>query len=76
MEMIRRVLAGFGAKLDDVVKVLAFYEGSASHATLHENLSIRSSSFSDPGPATTGVPFPHLAYQKMVIEIDVYAIKR
>ena len=38
------------------------------------NLPIRSSYFSDPGPATTGIPLPALAYDSMVIEIDIYAM--
>ena len=42
---------------------------------LHENLVIRSSFFPDPGPATTGIPLPALAYPDMVIEIDVFAMK-
>ncbi len=75
MEMIRRVLEGFGAGFDDVVKVLSCYEGKASAEVLHDNLSIRSACFTEPGPASTGVPFPALAYEGMVIEIDIYAIK-
>ena len=74
MDNIRKVLAGFGAGFDDVVKVLTFYEGAASADALHENLSIRSSCFTEPGPASTGVPFPALAYDGMVIEIDVAAM--
>ena len=30
--------------------------------------------FRDPGPATTGVPLPALAYESMVIEIDAFAM--
>ena len=30
--------------------------------------------FRDPGPATTGIPLPKLAYPRMVIEIDVFAM--
>jgi enamine deaminase RidA (YjgF/YER057c/UK114 family) len=74
MENIRRVLAGFGAGFDDVVKVTAFYEGGASADQLHKNLSVRSSCFTEPGPATTGIPVPFLAYEQMVIEIEVVAM--
>jgi enamine deaminase RidA (YjgF/YER057c/UK114 family) len=74
MENIRRVLAGFGAGLDDVVKVGAFYEGGASAGDLHRNLEIRSASFTEPGPASTGIPLPCLAYRDMVIEIEVVAM--
>lgn len=74
MDNIARVLAEFGATLDDVVKVTAFYQGSASAEALHENLRIRSRSFKEPGPATTGIPVPSLVYPQMVIEIEVVAI--
>ena len=64
---------GFGAGFDDVVKVTAFYEGGASADQLHKNLSVRSACFTEPGPATTGIPLPFLAYEKMVIEIEIVA---
>jgi len=74
MENIRRVLAGFGAGFDDSVKVTAFYVGSASGEQLHKNLSIRSGCFTEPGPASTGIPLPFLAYQDMMIEIEIVAM--
>ena len=58
------MLAGLGASMDDVVKVTTFYKGDGGGADLHENLSIRSSYFSDPGPATTGISLPFLAYSE------------
>ena len=74
MDNIAKVLAEFGATLDDVVKVTTFYQGSASAEALHENLLIRSHSFTTPGPATSGIPVPVLVYQQMVIEIEVIAM--
>ena len=74
MENIKRILADFGATLDDVVKVTTFYEGEASAEALHENLLIRSNSYTPPGPATTGIPVPCLVYERMVIEIEVIAM--
>lgn len=71
---IETVLAELGATLDDVVKVTTFYQGSASAEALHENLLIRSDSFQAPGPATSGIPVPHLVYKNMVIEIDIIAV--
>lgn len=71
---IAKVLAEFGLVLDDVVKVTTFYAGNASAEVLHDNLSIRSASFTEPGPATTGIPMPCLAYEKMEIEIEVVAM--
>ena len=74
MENLSRVLAEFGATLDNVVKVTTFYQGSASAEALHENLLIRSNSYTAPGPATTGIPVPALIYKDMVIEIEAIAI--
>jgi len=75
MENIRRVLVGFGAGFDDAVKVTAFYVGSASADQLHKNLSIRSGCFTEPGPASTGIPLPFLAYEQMMIEIEIIAMQ-
>jgi len=66
--VLEELCAGFG----DVGKVLTLYAGSCGEADIHTNLSIRSSYFEEPGPATTGVPLPALAYPHMVIEIEVY----
>ena len=68
------VLADLGACMDDIVKVTAFYRGSASAEELHQNLVIRSSAFTKPGPATSGIPVPHLVYEFMMIEIEVIAV--
>jgi enamine deaminase RidA (YjgF/YER057c/UK114 family) len=74
MDNIARVLAEFGATLDDVVKVTTFYQGEASADELHRNLLIRSGSYRDPGPATSGIPVPTLVYEDMLIEIEVIAV--
>ena len=74
MTHIGTILNELGASYDDVCKVIAMYEGRCGADDLHENLSIRSSFFNDPGPATTGIPLPKLAYPGMVIEIDVFAM--
>ena len=62
--------------MDDVVKVTAFYQGTASAEELHQNLIIRSNAFTKPGPATSGIPVPHLVYEHMMIEVEVIAITR
>lgn len=73
MDNVAAVLAEFGASLDDVLKVTTFYQGNASAEDLHENLLIRSGSYTAPGPATTGIPMPALVYEDMMIEIEVIA---
>lgn len=74
MTHIGTILKDLGADYGDVCKVLAVYEGQCGGDDLHANLAIRSSFFEEPGPATTGVPLPKLAYPGMVIEIDVFAM--
>jgi enamine deaminase RidA (YjgF/YER057c/UK114 family) len=74
MVHIGTILKELGASYSDVCKVLTVYEGREGAGDLHENLAIRSSFFKDPGPATTGIPLPMLAYPGMVIEIDIYAM--
>jgi enamine deaminase RidA (YjgF/YER057c/UK114 family) len=74
MDHIGTILRDLGAGYDDVCKVTTVYAASSSAEELHSNLSIRSSYFRDPGPATTGIPLPKLAYPGMVIEIDVFAM--
>jgi len=74
LDNIAKVLAEFSATLKDVIKVTTFYVGSASAEELHKNLQIRSETFGYPGPATSGIPVPHLVYPKMLIEIEVIAV--
>jgi enamine deaminase RidA (YjgF/YER057c/UK114 family) len=73
MDHIGTILRELGADYRDVCKVTTVYQGRSAE-DLHENLSIRSSYFPEPGPATTGIPLPVLAYPDMVIEIDVFAM--
>ncbi len=74
MQHIGTLLNDLGADFDDVCKVMTVYQGDGDADDLHQNLSIRSSYFSAHGPATTGVPLPALAYDAMVVEIDIYAM--
>ncbi len=74
MNNVALVLDQAGVGLDDVVKVTTFYQGAASAEALHDNLLIRSGCYTEPGPATTGVPMPALVYPDMLIEIEVIAI--
>ena len=74
MAHIRTILNELGADFEDVCKVMAIYAGDCGAEALNENLPVRSSYFNEPGPATTGVPLPVLAYEGMSIEIDIYAM--
>ncbi len=74
MKHIGTILGALGADYSDVCKICTFYHGNCGADELHANFPIRSSYFTDPGPATTGIPMPELAYQDMMIEIEAFAI--
>jgi len=76
LKNVQTILHDLNASMDDIVKVTTFYQGNASAEALHTNLRIRSDAFKAPGPATTGIPVPHLVYENMLIEIEVIAIAR
>ena len=75
MAHIGTILKELGADYEDVCKGMTVYKGDCGPEALNANLPVRASYFKDPGPATTGVPLPALAYDAMVIEIDIYAMK-
>ena len=75
MDYIGRVLADLGLGFEHIVKVNAFYAGGVGEARLKENAEVRFSFLQhDPGPVSTGVPVPYLAYKDMAIEIDLVAM--
>ena len=75
MDFAGKVLGQFGLGFDHVVKVNAFYVGAVGPDVLAENGLVRFSYFTGtPGPASTGVPVPYLAYEDMMIEIDMIAM--
>ena len=71
---IQKVLVELGLGLENLVKINAFYVGTRGEKDLWENASVRSKYYKGPGPATTGIPFPYLAYENMLIEIDCIAM--
>ena len=80
MENIGKVLSGFDLDFADIVKLNTYYQGSTGQDEssdaddLHANVTIRGSYFDKPGPASTGIPFPCLAYEGMLIEIEAIAM--
>ncbi len=74
MVHIGTILRELGADYSDVCKITTMYQGRSDADELHDNLLIRSSHFAEPGPATTGISLPVLAYPDMVIEIDAFAM--
>jgi len=71
---IQKVLAELGLDFEHIVKINTFYVGSRGEKDLWQNANVRSRYYKGPGPATTGIPFPYLAYQDMMIEIDCIAM--
>ena len=57
-----------------MVKVGAFYAAGCGPEALHANLKIRSDSFTEPGPASTGIPLSYLAFVDMVVEFEIIAM--
>ena len=74
MENVRKVLAGFGARMDDVVKLNRFYVGVGRKEDWEVGARVAASYFKEPGPAATGIPLPALAYEGLMVEIEVIAI--
>ena len=74
MAYIGKTLAELGLGFEHVVKINTFYSGTAGEADWKENLLARFDHFNAPGPATTGIPVPWLAYKDMGIEIDIIAM--
>jgi enamine deaminase RidA (YjgF/YER057c/UK114 family) len=74
MVHIGSILRELGAGYDDICKLTTVYAGPPGLEALHENLRIRSAFFGAPGPATTDVALPVLAYPGMIIEIDTFAM--
>jgi enamine deaminase RidA (YjgF/YER057c/UK114 family) len=76
MESTRTVLASFGLTLDDMVKQNSFYRGTADPATIVSNQSYRSSFYTEPAGASTGVPLPFLPLEDLLVSVETVAMTR
>jgi enamine deaminase RidA (YjgF/YER057c/UK114 family) len=76
MQNVRKVLAGFGLTLDDVVKNNTFYRGTAGPDAIVANQRVRAGYYAEPGPATTGIPLPSLALAGLMTQTEVIAMTR
>ncbi len=74
MESTRTVLASFGLTLDDMVKQNSFYRGQADPETIVTNQRYRSSFYSEPAGASTGVPLPCLALEDLLVSVETVAM--
>jgi enamine deaminase RidA (YjgF/YER057c/UK114 family) len=76
MESTRTVLASFGLTLDDMVKQNSFYQGQADPETIVTNQRYRSSFYSEPAVASTGVPLPCLPLEDLLVSVETVAMTR
>jgi enamine deaminase RidA (YjgF/YER057c/UK114 family) len=76
MESTRMVLASFELTLDDMVKQNSFYQGQADPATIVTNQRYRSSFYSEPAGASTGVPLPCLPLKDLLVSVETVAMMR
>lgn len=74
MGHIEAILSDLGATPADIVKLTTMYEGPSGLPALRESLLPRAERFTAPGPATTEIAQPALAYPGMIIEIDAFAM--
>lgn len=74
MENIATVLREFGASMQDVVKINRWYVAGGTAAEWETAARIMASFFTEPGPAATGIPVPALAYEGLMVEIEVIAM--
>ncbi|MEM7206204.1 MAG: RidA family protein [Pseudomonadota bacterium] len=79
MQNVEKVLAEFGADNNDILKLNTWYKGvndpDRDGDTLHASVNIRSSYFSKPGPASTGIPLENLCYENLLTETEVIAYR-
>lgn len=71
---IKALLGEFGVGFNQVVKTNIFYVGGPTPHDLHANLNIRSTYYAKPGPASTGVPVPALAFPGAMLSVEVLAM--
>ena len=76
IESTRTVLASFGLTLDDMVKQNSFYQGEADPETIVTNQRYRSSFYSEPAGASTGVPLPCLPLADLLVSVETVAMTR
>jgi enamine deaminase RidA (YjgF/YER057c/UK114 family) len=74
MENIVAVLGEFGASMQDVVKINRWYVAGGTVEEWETAATIMASFFTEPGPAATGIPVPALAYEGLMVEIEVIAM--
>jgi enamine deaminase RidA (YjgF/YER057c/UK114 family) len=70
MDYVARILAGFGAGLDDVLKLTCFYKTKGAASDLYATVATRSAMFARRGPPSTTVPLENLGFEGVMLEIE------
>ena len=73
MENLAKVLAGFGATLDDSVKFNIYYRGDGTKEDWRRAAVVRARYFKEPGPCATGIALPWLPEGEMT-RLEVWAM--
>jgi enamine deaminase RidA (YjgF/YER057c/UK114 family) len=76
MESTRRLLGTFGLDLDHMVKQGSFYLGASRPEVIVANQRLRSSYYSEPAGASTGVPLPFFQRDDVMVAIETIASRR
>ncbi len=74
MVEIEQTLTRQGMTFSNVAKLTAHYVGGATADELHGNMTVRHGFYSNPGPASTGLPVAGLNHPGSQISIDVVAL--
>jgi enamine deaminase RidA (YjgF/YER057c/UK114 family) len=70
MDYVANVLAGFGAGLDDMLKLTCFYKTRGAASDFHETVTTRTAMFPGSGPPSTTVPLENLGFEGVMLEIE------
>lgn len=74
MTNIDETLRSFGLDLNHMVKQTSFFLGKADPADIVTNQTLRSSFYSEPAGASTGVPMPLLALDNVMVTVETIAM--
>ena len=74
MTNIASVLDDWGLTFKDVCKATTTYVGDSSAEALHENMVVRNSYFSKPGPASTGLRINHFSNSQGKISVTLFGL--
>ena len=67
-------MQSFGLDLNHMVKQSSFFLGKADPADIVTNQTLRSSYYTEPAGASTGVPMPYLTFDGVMVSVDTIAM--